>query len=378
CCLEALWNVSPLDWTTLAYTQGPDNLAILHLGPLSGPLTVSAILVAVNGLVAEAILSGRWRRWGGAAIALCLGAHLLGVGLYRQPLQDRADQAIQVGLIQGNIPTREKLFADGIRQARDVYLAGYQDLAAMGVDAILTPEGAIPVLFDRAQPDRDLFYRWVYQQPTGAPILWLGQFLLEPLDRDSITQSLISIAPQRGIVGQYNKIKLVPLGEYIPLQSVFRGLISRLSPIGTDMIPGHPQQQFETGLGRAAGGICFDSVFSWLFRDQVAQGGTFMLTASNIDPYPRRTMMQLHSHEVMRAIETSRWGARATNTGLSGVIDAHGRTIWLSTAQQSAVHAETLYRRDYKTLYVRWGNWLTPVLLGLSLLRLGQKRILNL
>ena len=378
CGLEALWNLSPLDWTTLAYTQSPGNLVVLHLGQLAGPLTVSALLVAVNGTLAEAALTGAWRRGGVLAAALFLCGHLLGFALYQQPLNDLPDQAIQVGIIQGNIPTREKLSAQGIQQARDQYLQGYQDLANAGADAVLTPEGAIPVLFDAAQKETDLFYRLVVDQPETAPVLWLGQFLLEPVDRDRITQSLLSIVPQRGIVGQYDKIKLVPLGEYIPLQSVFRGLISRLSPIGTDMIPGRTGQAFDTGLGRAAGGICFDSAFDGLFRDQVTRGGEFILTASNIDPYPRRTMMQLHGHEVMRAIETSRWGARATNTGLSSIIDAHGHTIWLSAANQMATHLGTLYRRQSRTLYVRWGNWLTPLLLGLVLLRFGQKRILNL
>lgn len=375
CGLEALWNLSPLDWTTLAYTQSPGNLVILHLGQIAGPLTVSALLVAVNGVLAETVRTGSWRSGGAIALTLCLTGHLIGFTLYQQPLNDPPEQAIPVGIIQGNIPTRQKLSAEGVRRSRDVYLQGYRDLAQVGVEAVLTPEGAVPVLFDTAQKETDLFYRLVSDQPITAPVLWLGQFLLEPVDRDHITQSLISIVPQQGIVGQYDKIKLVPLGEYIPLQSVFGKLISRLSPIGTDMIPGGTQQQFETGLGPAAGGICFDSAFSWLFRRQVAHGGEFILTASNIDPYPRRTMIQLHGHEVMRAIETSRWAARATNTGLSSIIDAHGQTVWLSTANQTVIHADTLYRRQHHTPYVRWGNWLTPLLVGLSLCRLWLNRI---
>ena len=377
CGLEALWNLSPLDWTTLAYTQSPGNLAILHLGQIAGPLTVSAVLVAVNGLVAEAILSGRWRRWITAAVGLGLLVHLVGWGLYQAPLADAPGRVLNVGIVQGNIPTREKLFTSGIQQARERYLQSYQQLAEAGADAVLTPEGAIPVLFDARNKEADLFYQVVQRGGESAPVLWLGQFLLEPVNRNRITQSLISIVPGAGIVGQYDKIKLVPLGEYIPLQSVFRGLISRLSPIGTDMIPGRLDQTFKTGFGQAAGGICFDSAFSWLFRTQVTRGGEFIITASNIDPYPRRTMLQLHAHEVMRAVETSRWGVRATNTGLSGIIDAHGRTVWLSAQNQSVTHLGQIYRRQGQTLYVRWGNWLTPLLVILALLQLGQKWILK-
>src|SRR6476469_10901918 len=57
--LEAIWSLGPLWWTSLSYTQSPHNLAILHLGQLSGPSMVTAALVAVNGLIAEAFIERR-------------------------------------------------------------------------------------------------------------------------------------------------------------------------------------------------------------------------------------------------------------------------------------------------------------------------------
>ena len=70
----------------------------------------------------------------------------------------------------------------------------------------------------------------------------------------------------------------------------------------------------------------------------------------------------------MRAIETDRWSVRATNTGYSAFINPHGRTLWISEYNTYQIHAETIYQRQTQTLYVRWGDWLTPLLLGLSLL----------
>ena len=64
----------------------------------------------------------------------------------------------------------------------------------------------------------------------------------------------------------------------------------------------------------------------------------------------------------MRAIENDRWAIRATNTGYSGIVDPHGRTIWLSGINTYETYATTIYRRQTKTLYVKWGDWLTPVL----------------
>ena len=75
---------------------------------------------------------------------------------------------------------------------------------------------------------------------------------------------------------------------------------------------------------------------------------------------------QHHAQDVMRAIESDRWAARATNTGYSAIVDPRGNTLWISEIDKYAIHADTIYRRGNKTLYLRWGDWLTPALLLLS------------
>ena len=164
CAVEWVWSKGPLYWTSLSYTQSPFNLLSLQLGQLSGPITVTAGIVAVNGLLAEGLGSGKRKegerrpfggtkgwfrvqatakliRWG---IALFLGLHLLGLGLYSRSLADRPDQALAVGLVQGNIPTSEKIVARGVQKSRQVYLKGYKTLVNEGAQLVVTPEGAIP------------------------------------------------------------------------------------------------------------------------------------------------------------------------------------------------------------------------------------------
>ncbi|NEP17471.1 MAG: apolipoprotein N-acyltransferase [Leptolyngbya sp. SIO4C1] len=363
CGIELLWSLGPLYWTSLSYTQSPDNLAILQLGKLSGHLTVTAAIVAVNGLLAMALsMPGQRKQWCIAALVGLLSCHLAGFVLYQRPLADRTDAAFTVGIIQGNIPTRQKLTAAGIQQAQSVYLEGYRQLSAQGVDAVLTPEGAIPNVWDLSRQRRYRFYRAVQQ---AEAVLWLGTFVRAP-SRVQITQSLLALTPDEAMAGQYSKLKLVPLGEYMPLQSLLGDAIARLSPLETNMIPGQIDQQFQSGLGPAAVGICYESAYGWLFRHQVANGGEFIITASNNDPYPPRMMAQHHAQDVMRAVETDRWAVRGTNTGLSGLVDPHGRTRWLSVPNQRVQHISRLYRRRTQTPYVRWGDWLTPLLLGLS------------
>ncbi len=376
CAIEWVWSQGPLYWTSLSYTQSPHNLIGLQLGQLSGPLTVTAAIVAVNGLLAEA-----WHKWRsrlparqylGSAIALFAALHLLGLCLYSRPLADRPTEALVVGLIQGNIPTDQKLTAKGIQSSRQVYLEGYAALAAEGVDLVLTPEGAIPQVWNSLLQDRYLLQRAVVR--AGVPLV-LGTFARQNLaeNQGALTQSLLTLTPAGEVAGRYNKVKLVPLGEYIPLESIIGLLVSRLSPYGDSLVPGEADQVLQTPFGPVAAGICYESAFADLFRQQVQRGGQAIFTASNNDPYSPRQMIQHHAQDVMRAIETDRWEARVTNTGISGIVDPRGRSHWLSAPNEYVTHQDTLYLRQTQTPYVRWGDWLTPLLLGIALIRYGQE-----
>jgi len=370
CLLESLWAASPLTWTSLSFTQSPGNLWILHLGRLSGQFTITAVIVAVNGCLAEFWQPSSHRRpLVLATLGLLIGSHVLGWSLYRQPLADLADNAVDVGIIQGNVPTRIKLTPAGVRQALRRYAAGYRTLVAAGADAVLTPEGALPFTWGTDFSQRTDLYQAV--QALKVP-LWLGAF--GPVSDNSLAQSLLTITGDGQVMGRYDKVKLVPLGEYIPLQPLLGQLINRLSPLENYLVPGSPDQRFETPFGPAIVGICYESVYGSLFRHQAAQGGRFILTASNNDPYPPGMMVQHHGQDLMRAIETDRWAARATNTGLSGVVDPHGHTLWLSQPNTYTTHRHTIYQRQTRTLYVRWGNWLTPGLIGLGGISLIWRR----
>jgi apolipoprotein N-acyltransferase len=419
CGLEWLWSLGPLYWTSLSYTQSPGNVVILHLGQISGPLTVTAAIVAVNGGFALGWMQMRASRpatansevahletakskaarpetarpkmgsrsgangFGvraamaqyGLPIMLCLGLHGVGWGLYSRPLATTPETALKVGIIQGNVPTRIKLSPEGMQRAIAGYTQGYETLADQQVAAVLTPEGALPILWgDRTR--QTALYRAVLQRRIP---LWLGTFVPDR-DKDGVehyTQSLLTLTAEGQVYSRFNKIKLVPLGEYLPLRGLLAGLIGRLSPMRLDMQPGRPDQIFDTPFGRAIVAICYESAFPAQFRHQAAAGGEFIMTAANLDPYSEVLMAQHQAQDLMRAIETDRWAVRATNTGYSGLIDPHGRVVWRSSPRTYQAQAVTLHRRQTQTLYVRWGNWLTPLLIlsssGFWLFRQGQR-----
>ena len=243
---------------------------------------------------------------------------------------------------------------------------------AQGVDAVVTPEGALPQLWNPNSPQGAAIIRTVEQAGvplwlgTFAPVLGEGRFAKRSLQESQYTQSLLEIRPDGAIHGRYDKVQLVPLGEYIPAEAVLGRLISRLSPLDSYLVPGAPRQRFETSVGIGIVGICYESAYSRLFRRQAQAGGEFIVTASNNDPYPVWMMRQHHGFDVLRAVESDRWALRVTNTGLSGLVDNHGRTLWLGAPQTYLTHRATLDRRQGLTPYVRWGDWLTPLLLGLT------------
>nr|WP_242056293.1 MULTISPECIES: apolipoprotein N-acyltransferase [unclassified Nostoc] len=380
CALESLWSSGSLWWSSLAYTQSPHNLVILHLGQLSGPNTVTAAIAAINGLIAEAYLSSASRqllqvgepaqRTGFSAprrfvnkylitaTGLFITLHLLGFFLYSQPLAQPPEAALKIGVVQGNIPNKIKVKPEGYRRAITGYTSGYLTLAEQGVNAVLTPEGALPI-FERNLGDTPLISA---VQQKGV-LVWVGAFGERGR---SYTNSLFTVNSQGEVTSRYDKSKLVPLGEFIPFEEILGKLVSRLSPLDEHQVHGAANQIFDTPFGRAIVGICYESAFPEIFRRQAAAGGQFILSSSNDAHYSAAMPFQHHAQDIMRAIETDRWSARATNTGYSAFVDSHGRTLWISGYNIYQTHAETIYRRQTQTLYVRWGDWLTPLFLGLG------------
>lgn len=368
CCLETVWSYSSLWWSSLSYTQSPYNLLVLHLGQISGSNTVTFLLVAVNGLLAEFgilyFIENRKVRKSYmllfGAMGLFLVGHLWGFYLYVSPNNDDFNNGVKVGIIQGNIPNKIKVLPQGLSLAIYHYTHGYLQLVHQGVNAVLTPEAAIPI-FSYNLPKTDLFMAIKEQQ---IPI-WIGAFGVQG---DSYTNSLFTVNQKGEITSRYDKSKLVPLGEYIPFEEIFGKLIERLSPLEAHQVHGAKNQIFDTMFGRVIVGICYESAFPEIFRYQAAMGGKFILSSSNDAHYTKAMADQHHAQDIMRAIETSRWAVRSTNTGYSAFIDPHGHTLWKSGYNSYETHAEVIYGREYRTLYVTFGDWLTPFFIVISAL----------
>ena len=369
CGIEVLRSYTPLHWTTLAFTQSPHNLPILQLLSLSGTTTVTATIVAFNGLLAESIYLIWKQKQSSLRNALLRGAffllvslHLVGWLLYLQPLPTPAEKAIRVGIIQGNVPNEIKLYPEGWRNAIAGYTTGYINLAQKGAQAILTPETALPFQWTQQVNQRSDFYQAILDQQVPV---WVGAFGRKG---GRYTNSLYSINGEGKTLSRFDKVKLVPLGEYIPLEAWLGKIINRLSPLDSHLARGDADQTFITPFGKAIVGICYESAYGEHFRRQAAAGGEFILSSSNDDHYSETMPAQHHAQDIMRAIETDRAMVRATNTGYSAIVDPRGNTLWLSDINEYETHIGVIYRQQTQTLYVRWGDWLNWGLSGVGIL----------
>ncbi|MEE3715966.1 apolipoprotein N-acyltransferase [Tumidithrix elongata RA019] len=382
CALETIWSWGPLYWTALGYTQSPHDLLLLQVSRLSGQQTLTAAIVAVNGLWAEAWLQRQrisaknsYRQtfvlkargmiaWRYAIAAGVMLAAMMVYGLWEMnPERVAAEngRAIKSGIIQGNIPNTLKY--KGTLIAVNNYTNGYEQLVKEGVEMVVTPETAVPFLYPDPDSRRAIFDRSVANHRVFT---WLGAFghsrKPNPENAYDYTNSLFLIDGSGKIFSQFDKVRLVPIGEYIPFKAILGGLIQRLSPLRGEVEAGATDQLVDTPWGRFTVGICYESAYPAHFRYQTAAGGQLILTASNNAHFTEVMTAQHYAQDVARAVESDRWAVRATNTGYSAFIDPNGRTIWISGINTFEHHAETVYLRQTQTLYVQWGDWLTPLL----------------
>jgi apolipoprotein N-acyltransferase len=357
CVLETLASWTPLWWTTLALTQSPGNPTFLHLGQLAGPVTPTAWLLLTNGVLALAVTYPQNIIFPLALGCFCLGQSLGWFFQVTAP-RDRVLAYVPVGIIQPNVPNPQRFTPLGRTQMAQRLRAGYETLARQGAEVVITPEGALGQELTAHHVLTPSIQRWQVPLVLGA----YGR-------RDGrLTNSLFFLNRAGEVVSRYDKVKIVPLGEFIPLERWLGGWVRRISALPESQVAGVMPQSVRTPIGPVIAGICYDSAFAPIFRTQAQAGGEWILTAANNDPYPPRMMRQHQAQDVLRAIETDRWLVRATNTGISGVVSPRGRIIWQAAPHHHLTHLARIYRRRTQTLYVRYGDWLTPSCVGICII----------
>jgi apolipoprotein N-acyltransferase len=192
---------------------------------------------------------------------------------------------------------------------------------------------------------------------------------LEPAPAGGAYNSAMMINEEGRLVAQYDKIRLLPFGEYVPLPRWLPGV--NLVPVMVgDFTPGAQYPLMPLGGARAGVFICFESAFPAIARRFADEGADVLINVSN-DGYlgPTPVMRQHLVNAVFRAVENDRAVVRVTNTGITAYIDERGEVLDATRGFEAAVRVWTIDRAATgKTFYTRYGDLFVGACAALTLL----------
>jgi apolipoprotein N-acyltransferase len=362
------WLLTGFPWLALGYSQVPAS-PLAGYAPLVGVYGVSFLLALIAALLAFAVTPQRrpvQRAWATAAIvALGVGGQALRGVEWTTP--DGAPTT--VALLQGNIPQNMKWQPEVALDTLDVYA---RMAAASPARLIVLPETALP-LFESELPA-------AYRAELTRIGRHNGGDLLAGLPTGSLAGAYYnSVASSGSAPSQhYHKVHLVPFGEYIPLKGVWGWVIEVLHVPLSDFARGDAKQApLAVGGQRVAANICYEDAFGEEIIRQLP-AASVLVNVSNLAWFGDSLAPWQHAQmSQMRALETGRMMLRATNTGVTAIIDAKGRMLASLPPFTAGSLSGSIQGYAGSTPYVRWGN--APVLalwalLGAGLLVAGFRR----
>ncbi|NGO73585.1 apolipoprotein N-acyltransferase, partial [Streptomyces boncukensis] len=344
------WEYLGGPWGLLGASQWQVQPA-LRLASVGGVWLISFLLVAVNTALAALVTAPRAPV---AALSVLVAAAVVGAsGWAWAPRVERAGE-LRVAVVQAGITSGpSERFAQGERLTRE--LAGRDvDLVVWGESSVAYDLGAHPGLVRRLS---------TLASETGAPVL--VNVDARRTGRSGIYKSSVLVGPE-GLTGQrYDKMRLVPFGEYIPA----RGMLGWATSVGRaadeNRMRGTEPVVMEAGGTRIGPLVCFETAFPDMSRHLAAEGARLLVAQSATTTFQESWAPRQHaSLAALRAAESGRPMVHATLTGVSAVYgpDGHAAGEQLGTDASAASVAEVPLASG-STLYARFGDWVVRVAL---------------
>jgi apolipoprotein N-acyltransferase len=285
-----------------------------------------------------------------------------GFGLREIAWTHPVGEPVTVSLVQGNVAQDMKWRPEELRATLDAYL-GLASGAAGSL--IVLPETALPLFLQQIPADYLDALAASARRNRGDLLVGVP----ERLPGGEYYNSLVSLGTAP--VQTYRKSHLVPFGEFIPLRPVLGWLVSVLAIPLQDFARGSPERPpLEVAGQRVAADICYEDAFGEEIIRQLP-AATLLVNASNVAWFGRSIAPRQHLQiSQMRALETGRYMLRATNTGMTAIIDQHGRVRDVAPGYTKAVVTGTAQGYEGATPYVRWGNGLI-IAISLALACIG-------
>ena len=306
-------------------------------------------------------------------LALALGAVW---GERRLARADSATTGLKLRIVQANVDQANKWRPENSVEIFDDYLeltkSGGGAPGLEGVALVIWPETAVPFLLADTPQALAAIGELL---PEGTSLVVGSARLVERRDASGrlgsqrIYNSLLVLDDTAAIVGGYDKIHLVPFGEYLPFQDFMEGLgFMQLTGIRGGFSPGTgPRLLSIPGAPPASPLICYEIIFP----DQVTEAGKrpgWLLNVTNDAWFGTSAGPYQHFHQAeLRAVEQGLPVVRAANTGISAIIDPYGRVVAdLGLAQEGVIDG-LLPKALPATPYVRWGRLIEVLVLALAL-----------
>ncbi|MDD2680101.1 MAG: apolipoprotein N-acyltransferase [Candidatus Omnitrophica bacterium] len=360
-------------WALLGYSQYL-NLPLIQIADITGIWGVSFLVMLANVAIVEIIWSlktGLWRRLKMTLVTLTLLFSLiLAYGYLRlasvKPIA-ATQRALRISVIQGNIPQALKWEIS----AREFVMNRYFNLTAAALkdtpDLIIWPEASLPVVLE----EEPAYYGMLanYVKTTARPLVFGAVTKRAGL----YYNSALLLSKDGALLERYDKLHLVPFGEYIPFRNVF-SFLETIAPIG-DIARGKKYTLFnlrhqDLNIPRQFGVlICFEDIFPELARGFVNRGADFLVNITNDAWFGKTSEAYQHlAASVFRAVENRVTLVRAANTGVSGFIDPQGRVVFLVGREAnplftSGYKSRDIFIRRQPSFYKRHGDFLVTACL---------------
>ena len=346
----------------------------LPLASVGGVWALSFAVVLVSGLLLLA-----WERWGSGrrarALALAMSAVAVALVPAAIPTPDADGRAIDVAALQVDVASVQHLVGDeeDIAVAR-LNIDRHLRLAQDSPDLVVWGEGALDPGVSNDPSAMEEVSDAVAS--VGAPTI--AGAVTDARDGSERTVTL-AFDGTGAIVDRYEKVKLVPFGEYVPFRGAL-GWISATDQVAVDRTPGEEVTLISLpGLPRIGTPICYENSFPSIDREMTRLGAGILVVVINNASYERTAASEQHLlMSRLRAAENGRWVVHAAVSGISAFIDEHGRVVDSRGLFEPATMRTMVRSSDRRTPYTRLGDWVPwgsiVLVVGLIAFPRGRRR----
>jgi apolipoprotein N-acyltransferase len=347
--------ITGFPWNLLGVAQ-VDNLALCRIASWTGVYGISFEIVLVNVALASAFLVPRGKRGAMLAAALAAAAVLQAGRLVEVPPAKAQRTAL---LVQQNIPVGADwtgaYFHQTLNELSELTVTSAASNAAERTSFVVWPESPAPFLTN------DPRFRQAVSEIARTTKSWIvsGSIGTDsvPGKPSEVFNSAILVSPTGEWTGRYDKVHLVPFGEYLPFPSLF-SLAGGLTKEVGEFQAGKFRQPLDAGGTELGVFICYESVFPNEVREFANHGAQVLVNISNDGWYGDSGAYAQHLNQTrMRAIENNRWLLSATDTGVTAAIDPLGRLAARVPRKERSALVAPYGLTSVTTFYTRHGDW---------------------